>query len=110
MNRNIWLTECVGHIECLYIDSYPMGDHIWVVGEILLGAVEEVGFVDGCWDPDVELFQHYGGLNYVCKGKIHIPKDEKMNLPAFMDQRTKEEMRELRDSNPPPLFPPPGKK
>ena len=110
MNRNIWLTECVGHLECMFVGNYKMGDHVWVVGEIILGAVEEVAFEDGFWDPDVELLQHYGGFKYVCKGQTHIAKEEKITIPAFMDTRTVEEMRRLRSNNPQPLFPPPDRK
>ena len=107
MTRGVWLTECVAHIECSLVGYYPFGDRMWIVGEVILAAVEKEGFtIEDGWHEDVQLLTHYGGFRYGCQGKVYETKDRRTITPAFLDTRSTEEMKPLRGNYMPPLFPP----
>ena len=47
---------CCSYRMCNVVGYYPIGDHVWVVGEVLLAAVEPEGFtVEEGWHEDVQL-------------------------------------------------------
>jgi len=74
------IEECLAHLECGLVDAIELGDHVWLVGEVLAAKADEDAF-DETWllgeDDDKKPLLHLGGPVYaVPEAQINVPRSE----------------------------------
>jgi flavin reductase (DIM6/NTAB) family NADH-FMN oxidoreductase RutF len=60
------IEECIGHLECVVVNTFIVGDHTLFVGEVLSASVEEGAFEE-VWKvdlPSAKTLHHLGGDFY----------------------------------------------
>jgi len=60
------IEECLGHLECVVVDAYSVGDHTLFVGQVVAASVEEEAF-DETWlleEEEGKPLHHLGGRYY----------------------------------------------
>lgn len=63
--------ECLGHIECVLVDTFIVGDHTLFVGQVVAASVAEGAF-DDVWileDEEAKPLHHLGGSFYALLDK-----------------------------------------
>jgi flavin reductase (DIM6/NTAB) family NADH-FMN oxidoreductase RutF len=61
------IAECIAHVECGVIETFPVGDHILFAGEIVAASAEESAFNGETWtlaDESVKPVHHLGAGVY----------------------------------------------
>ena len=61
------IEECIGHLECVVVNTFTVGDHTLFVGEVLSASVEE-GLFDDVWKidlPTAKTLHHLGSHFYM---------------------------------------------
>lgn len=74
------IAECLGHIECGLVEAIELGDHVWLVGQVLAAKVDEDAF-DEVWllgeDEEQKPLLHLGGAIYaVPEAQIEVARLE----------------------------------
>lgn len=74
------IEECLAHIECGLVEAIDLGDHVWLVGEVLAAKADEDAF-DETWllgeDEEKKPLLHLGGTVYaIPETRIEISKSE----------------------------------
>lgn len=74
------IEECLAHIECGLVEAVELGDHVWLVGEVLAAKADEEAF-DETWllgeDEEKKPLLHLGGAVYALpEAPIHVVSPE----------------------------------
>ncbi|MFQ5594663.1 MAG: flavin reductase family protein [Anaerolineae bacterium] len=72
------IEECLAHIECGLVQAIPLGDHVWLVGQVLAAQADDEAF-DETWllgeDEETRPLLHLGGPIYTLpETRIEIPR------------------------------------
>jgi len=71
--------ECLGHIECVLVDAFTVGDHTLFVGQVVSASVVE-GIFDEVWkleEEEAKPLHHLGGSFYaLLEKRIESPSTE----------------------------------
>jgi flavin reductase (DIM6/NTAB) family NADH-FMN oxidoreductase RutF len=78
------IDECIAHIECGLVGAYELGDHVWLVGEVVAAAADDEAF-DEMWligeDEAQNPLWHLGGSRYAAPvtPAIEVVRDQAPN-------------------------------
>lgn len=65
------IKECAAHLECRLANTFEVGDHIIVVGEVVAKSCDEGVIVDGVLDATkVKPLLHIGGFKFVVASEV----------------------------------------
>lgn len=73
------IEECVAHVECGLVGAYDLGDHVWLVGEVVAATADDEAF-DETWligeDEAKNPLWYLGGSRYAVPAEpIEVPRD-----------------------------------
>jgi flavin reductase (DIM6/NTAB) family NADH-FMN oxidoreductase RutF len=56
------INECIGHIECILLETYELGDHYLFCGQVVYAQASKKYFINDTWDTAAcSLIFHLGG-------------------------------------------------